>query len=370
MAGKPDAGFSGGAPAQRRARGATHGRAPARGRVGAGGASRLGAGGAVLAAADVPRTQVAQIQRSRLLSAVVGVVDDIGYPRASVAHITRRARVSRRTFYELFPNREECLAAVLEDVADQLQAELAAADLDGLAWRERMRMGLWMILSFLDREPALARVCIIQALRGGPAVLERRERILARLARVVDEGRLQTARGDACTPLTAEGLVGAAIAILHTRLLRGEREPLTHLLGELTGMIVLPYQGAAAARREQARSLPVPPAGASSLTIGRGPRVRDPLEGVRMRFTYRTARVLEGVAACPGASNRVVADHAEIADQGQVSKLLARLERLELLVNARDPRIKGEPNAWTLTTMGEQLARSICPRELPVNGKR
>ena len=36
-------------------------------------------------------------------------------------------------------------------------------------------MGLCMILSFFDREPVLARVCVVQALRGGPRVLERRE---------------------------------------------------------------------------------------------------------------------------------------------------------------------------------------------------
>ncbi len=32
------------------------------------------------------------------------------------------------------------------------------------------------------------------------------------------------------TPLTAEGTVGAAFAIVYARLLRGEREPLTGLL--------------------------------------------------------------------------------------------------------------------------------------------
>ncbi len=41
-----------------------------------------------------------------------------------------------------------------------------------------------------------------------------------------------------------------------------------------------------------------------------------------MRLTYRTARVLEGVAGEPGISNRVVAEHAGISDPGQVSKLL------------------------------------------------
>ncbi len=309
--------------------------------------------------------QIIEIQRSRLFAAAVGAVDELGYADTTVADITSRARVSRRTFYELFANREECLAAVLEDVVTLVEGEVAVAVPDGLGWRERVRGGLWTILSFLDREPALARVCVVQALRGGAEVLGRREEILAGLAAVVDEGRLVGARGAGCTPLTAEGVVGAAFTIVHGRLLRGERAPMTGLLGELMGMIVLPYMGAAAARREQARPVP-----AGSVSAGVGPdvpgrAVGDPLEGVPMRLTYRTARVLEGVGERPGASNREVAERAGIHDPGQVSKLLARLERLGLLVNTGEGHAKGEPNAWSLTPKGERVAQSIQLRALP-----
>ena len=88
--------------------------------------------------------------------------------------------------------------------------------------------------------------------------------------------------------------------------------------------------------------------------------VADPLGGVSMRLTYRTARVLEGIAEYPGASNRQVGDHAGISDPGQVSKLLARLERLGLLANRTGGgRVLGEPNAWSLTAKGEMVARNI-----------
>jgi AcrR family transcriptional regulator/DNA-binding MarR family transcriptional regulator len=312
-----------------------------------------------------PRAQVTEIQRSRLLAAAVGTIEELGYERATVARITGRAGVSRRTFYELFSNREECLAAVLDDVVDAVRGEIVAAGVDRLAWRERVRRGLWAILSFLDREPALARVCVVQALRGGPALLERREEILARLAGVVDEGRFEGARGAECTPLTAEGLVGAAFTIVYARLLRGERGPLTDLLGELMGMIVLPYQGAAAARREQARSAPAARADAPRTSTEAAPAVADPLGGVTMRLTYRTARVLEGIAEHPGASNRQVSEYGGVEDQGQVSKLLRRLASLGLLSNAGPGHLKGEPNAWTLTAKGEQVARSIRLHSAP-----
>jgi AcrR family transcriptional regulator len=307
------------------------------------------------------RVQVSEMQRSRLLAATATIVDEQGYGRTTVARITERARVSRRTFYEQFNDREACLDALIEDVVTAIEAEIARSDLNGLSWRERVRGGLVAILSYFDREPVLARVCVVQSLRGGPLVLKRREQILARLAAVLDEGRHASSRGGGVTELTAEGLIGAALAIIHTRLQRRQaKPPLTSLTGELMSMIVLPYLGVAAARRELTRALP-----AVTETVARGGPSKsgssngDPLVGVPMRLTYRTALVLECIAQRPGASNRVVGDHAGVSDQGQISKLLARLERLGLAANTGDGHLKGERNVWQLTPIGVQVESSI-----------
>jgi AcrR family transcriptional regulator len=304
---------------------------------------------------------VCEVQRSRLLGAAVVAVEELGYAQATVAHITTRARVSRRTFYDLFANREECLLAVLEDTVARLSGELAAEGLEELVWRERVRVGLWRILCFFDREPALARLCVVQSARGGQRVLERREELLAALARVVDEGRAASPRGQQCPSLAAEGVVGAALSILYTRLLKRDERPLAGLLGELMSLVVLPYLGSSAARREHTRSAPVLPApGQMPASVGRALEcIEDPLAALPMRLTYRTARVLEDIAENPGVSNRVVAERAGIVDQGQVSKLLARLERLGLVQNTGAGHIKGEPNAWQLTPTGQQITQSI-----------
>jgi AcrR family transcriptional regulator len=314
----------------------------------------------VTVARELPREHVAEIQRSRLLAAAFGAVEEHGYEGATVAHITNRARVSRRTFYELFANREECIAAALYDVAALLERELRTADLAGLAWRERIRQGLWLILCFLERDPTLAGVMIVHSQRGGSAVLEAREAIIARLVAAVDEGRRERACLAGCSELTAEGVLGAALAILHARLTRpavkGPR--LTDLLGELSAIVLLPYLGPAAAGRERARPAPVPPP-----RLPRAKQARlvahDPLARLPMRVTYRTAKVLEGVDLHPGASNREVAERAGIADPGQVSKLLSRLERLGLLENAGAGPATGEPNAWRLTATGVSVAHAI-----------
>ncbi len=317
----------------------------------------------------LPRTRVGEIQRSRLLAGAVATIDELGYPQATVGQITGRARLSRRTFYQMFANRDECFAAVLEELVATVVGELAAASIEGLPWRERVRTGVWRILAFFDREPALARVCVVQALRAGPLVLGRREAVLAQLAGVIDEGRTDGGRGDGLTPVTAEGVVGAAFAILYSRLSRGESEPLTGLLGELMAMVVLPYLGPAVARRE--RSRPAPAAlPVASITRAVAPRsAPDPLADVNLRLTHRTARVLEGVAELGGRgadpSNREVASFAGVTDPGQISKLLRRLERLGLLLNTGAGHAKGEPNAWVLTDKGQRVTHSIRVHSAP-----
>jgi AcrR family transcriptional regulator len=285
----------------------------------------------------------------------------------TVGHITGRARVSRRTFYELFADREACLLAALERIVEMLREELVAAGLGELPWREGVRGGVWWLLSFFEREPLLARVCVVQSLCGGTLVLECRERVLGELARALDAGRLESSRGADCPTVTAEGLVGAALAIVHGRLLRGSPQRLTGLYGELMGLIVLPYLGPAAARREQARPAPAAAVGAAAISdrwvaggeSGDGEGAGDPLADVPMRLTYRTALVLEALARRPGVSNRLAAELAGISDQGQISKLLARLQRLGLAENTGDGHTKGEPNAWSLTALGSKVTQSL-----------
>ncbi len=68
-----------------------------------------------------------------MLRAAVVEADEHGYASLTVGHIAARARVSRRTFYEMFDDREACLLAVLEDIDAQVTAELRAAALGWFA---------------------------------------------------------------------------------------------------------------------------------------------------------------------------------------------------------------------------------------------
>jgi DNA-binding MarR family transcriptional regulator len=178
------------------------------------------------------------------------------------------------------------------------------------------------------------------------------------LASAVDRARAEPGALDP-PQVTAEGVVGAVFAVLHSRVLESSETPLLELLGPLMSMIVLPYLGTKAAEGELRR--PSPDAARVPARRRRARRA-DPLDGLKMRLTYRTVRVLMVIAEAPGASNREIAEESGIADQGQISKLLNRLARLELVQNTGEGQEKGAANAWHLTARGEAVERATRPR--------
>jgi AcrR family transcriptional regulator len=300
-----------------------------------------------------------------MLGAMVEVAGERGAPRASVAHIVERAGISRRTFYEHFEDREDCFLAAFDYALARARETVLPAYVaggtprSGAGWRERVRAGLSALLGFFDEQPGLGALLVIDALGAGPRALERRTELLDALIAVVDEGRSEVKASQEPPPLAADGVVGAVFNVLHARMLErrlgsgpAASGPLLSLVNPFMSMIVMPYLGTAAARRELERPVPAPravkePGG-------------DPLRDLDMRLTYRTVRVLVAVAAEPGASNRRIAEAAGVTDQGQISKLLARLEHLGLVANDGDGPAKGEPNAWLLTAKGEDVERSIA----------
>lgn len=294
-----------------------------------------------------------------MIAALAEVARERGVGATAVAHIVARSGVSRRTFYELFEDRDDCFRAAFDQaVADAARRVLLEFHAGG-SWRERMRGGLRALLEFLEDEPDLGTLCVVDALGAGPRALARRAEVVDVLIRAVDEGRGAARRGAQPPRLAAEGVVGAVLAVLHARLTQEQAPRMVDLLGPLMGIVVLPYLGGAAAAREAARPAPV----RSREAQGSG----DPLRDLDMRLTYRTVRVLLAIAGQPGASNRQVAGAAGVQDQGQISKLLARLEHLGLIGNDGLGAVRGERNAWRLTGKGEQVERAIR-RQTAANG--
>jgi AcrR family transcriptional regulator len=301
---------------------------------------------------------VARIQRVRLLAAMVEVVVERGASNVTVAHVVERAGVSRRTFYELFSDGQACFVDALDDAYARARERVLPAYESSGRWRERIRASLAELLAFLDDEPVMGRLLIVASLGAGAKAQERRSVVLVQVIDAVDAGRKEAKAGLHVTRLTAEGAVGGALSVLHTRMLDDE-EQLVKLTNQLMAMIVLPYLGPAAARGELSRPIPLKSPNGNNNNRARA----DPLFGLGMRLTYRTVRVLLAVAAHPGSSNRGVGAEAGISDQGQISKLLARLQRLGLVENqSRDGSGRGEPNAWRLTQRGHEV-REVIERQ-------
>jgi AcrR family transcriptional regulator len=307
--------------------------------------------------------QVSEIQRARIIAAMTEVACERGASNVTVAHVVERAGVSRRTFYELFDDREDCFVAAFEQALRRAaELVLPAYRAEG-RWSERIRAALVALLEFLDGEPVMG-LLLVGPPGAGTLALERRRRVLAHVIAAVDEGRTLKgiAKGHAASerskpaagppPLTAEGIVGGALSILHARLSEQSPGSLLELTNPLMSMIVLPYLGAAAARRELERPAPRRRAPVPSAN-------GNPLRELQMRLTYRTVRVLLAVAARPGGSNRQVADAAGITDQGQISKLLGRLQGLGLIENTGAGSVRGAPNAWVLTAKGWEVETAI-----------
>jgi AcrR family transcriptional regulator len=319
----------------------------------------------------VGRSGLGEIQRARILTAMSEVVVERGAGVVTVADVVGRSGVSRRTFYELFGDREDCLIAAYDRALTLAGESVVPAYNTKERWRERVRAGLQALLLFLDAEPDQGYLCIVGSPAAGPRALERRAATVETLIAVVHQGARESRGARRPDRLTAEGVVGAVLAILANRVAAADRKPLMGLLNALMAMIVLPYQGSAAAERELRAPKQKPRNNAP-------PRV-DALRDLEMRLTYRTVRVLLAIGEleCPptqrvkgsreasaradgqAPSNRQVAAAAGIADQGQISKLLARLQTLGLIENTGGDHAKGEPNAWHLTAKGQGVTQTL-----------
>lgn len=306
------------------------------------------------------RGQLADLQRARMVGAMFDVAAERGVGGVTVAHVVERSGVSRRTFYELFDDREDCLRVAFEQALAYATERVLSAYEAESGWREKIRAGLVALLRFLDEEPAIGGLLIVESHAGGEATAKRRGKVLAALIGVVEDGRAEGKVSVVPSSLAAEGVVGGALSVIYSRLTgkthtqRAPGEPLVELANPLMSMIVLPYLGSAASRKELERPTPEPSARGEGEAL-----LSDPFKDAGMRLTYRTVRVLMATAQHPNGSNRLIGETAGIADQGQISKLLARLERIGLVTNTMIHLGKGSPNSWALTEKGERIAHSI-----------
>ena len=184
--------------------------------------------------------------RQRLLDALEASIAEDGYSRTTVADIVRRARTSRRTFYEYFDSREACFVALLTDANAAQVRQIAAAVNPSAPWRTQVRQAIeaWirtgesrspLMLSWFRDVPSLGEAArrlqregtenfieMVQALGGtdefraagiGPVS---RQRIIMLLGGLRELAAITVEEGGQMIDITEEA-VDASIALLTPR---------------------------------------------------------------------------------------------------------------------------------------------------------
>ena len=282
-----------------------------------------------------------------------------------------RAGVSGRDFDDVFPTLEDCYLTACEEGLARLSRAVAAAADGADGWLERVRSGLVALLGFCDDHPSWGRLLLFAAPVDTVAKFERRQRLHEVLAGLLDHH--QPAGAPAGSPLltpalTGELIVGGVFSVIRTSMLEEAGGKLVELAPSLMAFIVAPYLGQAAAQAElEGRPSRCGEALVTRLAQARS-RARLRASELPVRATHRTTLVLRAIARAPYSNNREVAQAAGLVDEGQTSKLLARLERQGVIENVGVGAARGEPNAWLLTRSGRHavelldVTRDVRPR--------
>jgi AcrR family transcriptional regulator len=197
----------------------------------------------------LPQEVVLAHQRERLLAAAPEVLAERGYAQLTVRDLIERAGVSRRTFYQLFDDKLECMLVAHEAALDRLCDAITASCSPRNSWHEDVAAGVGRALELAAESPAQVRLALLSG-QGvlepnlvGPALAAQE-----RLAGFLREGR---GRGAARAPgeLTEVALVGAVTSIVSARLCTGDLDGLPELAPELVRMILAPYLGYEEAQR-------------------------------------------------------------------------------------------------------------------------
>jgi AcrR family transcriptional regulator len=282
--------------------------------------------------------------------------------------VATRAGVSESDFHQVFSSVEECYRATYDEGLERLARTVAAAAAREGAWLERVRSGFVSLLGFLDDEPSWARLLLLEIPLNGALRFECEQRLHQVLARLLerdpDLADYRGARNAASSPillatLTGELVVGGVFSVIRASMLEDDGGKLVELAPSLMAFIVAPYFGQVAAQAElEGRPSGRRAAPASEPQLTRAQAISRAAE-LPVRATHRTTLVLRAIGQAPYSNNREVAHAAGLADEGQTSKLLARLERQGVIENVGIGAARGEPNAWLLTGSGRRALELI-----------
>ena len=172
-----------------------------------------------------PETGVHQ-HRGRLLEGMAVAVAQKGYAETTIADIVREASVSRRTFYEHFSTKADCLVALYEAASHNALKVLRGAIAQPQQWEQRVEQALRAYLECMASNPVLMRTLFVEILHLGTPGLASRRRVNQEIA----DYMLEVVGRDRVTPELAMAVVGG----IHELVLQAIEQGRVEQLGELT----------------------------------------------------------------------------------------------------------------------------------------
>jgi AcrR family transcriptional regulator len=198
----------------------------------------------------LPQEVVLAHQRERLLGATPEVLAERGFAELTVRDLIGRAGVSRRTFYQLFDDKLECVLASHEAALDRLTDLISKACAPKRSWPENVSAAVGRTLELAAESPNEVRLAmlsghgVLEPKLMGPAMAAQE-----RLASFLRVGRKRSGETRVPGDLTEPAVIGAVTAIVSARLCAGEVEGLQQLAPELVQIILAPYLGYDVAER-------------------------------------------------------------------------------------------------------------------------
>ncbi|MDX6634898.1 MAG: hypothetical protein QOF06_1101 [Solirubrobacterales bacterium] len=182
-----------------------------------------------------PAEDVARNQRERLFGAMVASVASRGYAATRVTDLIELSGISRRSFYDLFPDKEACFRAVVEELVTIGVEKADPGDAEG---DERPRKRFENLAQAVVEQTAAAQMCLIEAYAAGPEALKPVEDAFAALEKLMQMRVAEMPERAGMPPEMISALVGSAIEIVRTRLRRGTEVELVDLAGPLMDFLL------------------------------------------------------------------------------------------------------------------------------------
>ena len=179
------------------------------------------------------REEVAANQQARIMSAMIELVGKQGYGPTTVAHVTARAGVSRKAFYEHYANKERCFLATYDTiVADGFERVAdAAGEAGGL--QEELGFGLGVLFHRANESPGVERLVLMEIAAVGRPGIDRREQLISAYEGMLRKNLGAKRRPGIIPNPLLRAVIGGYLKVLYTRLQRGEQKQLPALVPDL-----------------------------------------------------------------------------------------------------------------------------------------